>query len=363
MTPPWRRRREDVGGRAVTSGPVPVSADETGRYAAFLEHAQEGMVLVEGSAVRWLNSAAKLMFPGLAEPVGRPLLEVTRHHRIEALADRARESRLEQAAEVELAGSGRTVQVRAVPVDHARIAILVMDTSRLRYLETVRQQFVANLSHEIRTPLAGLDLAAQTLSGQLPSEGDVRVFMDRVIRESERLQAILLNLRQLAELDAGSIEVELKRFSLAELVTELINRYQPRAAAAGLRLRAEGVAADLEVIGDRGKTDQALQNIVDNALKFTRTGEVVVSTVADHARVDIAVRDTGPGIPPRDLPRIFERFYKVDRARGGQPGSGLGLSIARHLVELQGGTIVAESSPGAGTIVRVRLPRAPLTSR
>jgi len=98
-------------------------------------------------------------------------------------------------------------------------------------------------------------------------------------------------------------------------------------------------------------------------LKFTRTGEVVVSVLADDARVDIAVRDTGPGIPPRDLPRIFERFYKVDRSRGGQPGSGLGLSIARHLVELQGGTIVAESSPGAGTVVRVRLPRAPLTSR
>src|SRR5439155_1394274 len=180
-----------------------------------------------------------------------------------------------------------------------------------------------------------------TLSGQLPAEGDVRVFIDRVIQESERLQAILLNLRQLAELDAESIEVERERFSVAELVTELTNRYQPRAAAAGLRLRADGIADDLEVVGDRGKTDQALQNILDNSLKFTRTGEVVVSVLADDARVDIAVRDTGPGIPPRDLPRIFERFYKVDRSRGGQPGSGLGLSIARHLVELQGGTFVA----------------------
>ena len=314
------------------------------------------MILVEGGAVHWLNPAATLMFPGLAEPVGRPLLEVTRHHRIEALAERALESRLEQAAEVELPGSGRSIQVRAIPVNNERIAILLIDTSRVRYLETVRQQFVANLSHEIRTPLAGLDLAAQTLSGQLPAEGDVRVFIDRVIQESERL-------RQLAELDAESIEVQRERFSVAELVTELTNRYQPRAAAAGLRLRADGIADDVEVVGDRGKTDQALQNILDNSLKFTRTGEVVVSVLADDARVDIAVRDTGPGIPPRDLPRIFERFYKVDRSRGGQPGSGLGLSIARHLVELQGGTIVAESNPGAGTVVRVRLPRAPLTSR
>jgi len=106
-----------------------------------------------------------------------------------------------------------------------------------------------------------------------------------------------------------------------------------------------------------------LQNIVDNALKFARSGDVVVTTGADDTRVEIAVRDLGPGIPQQDLSRIFERFYKVDRSRGGQSGSGLGLSIARHLVELQGGTIAAESTPGAGTVVRVRLPRAPLTSR
>ncbi len=346
----------------MTSDAAPVSGDAS-RHTAFLEHAQEGMILIEGNAVRWLNPAARLMFPELAEPLGRRLLEVSRDHRIEALADRARGSRLEQAAELELPGSGRTIQVRAVPVDDERTAILMVDTSRLRYLETVRQQFVANLSHEIRTPLAGLDLAAQTLSGQLPAEGDVRVFIDRVIRESERLQAILLNLRQLAELDAETIEVERERFSIAELVTELITRYQSRAAVVGLGLRAERVADGVDVIGDRGKTDQALQNIVDNAVKFTREGEVVVSAAADHAKVDIAVRDTGPGIPPRDVPRIFERFYKVDRSRAGQPGSGLGLSIARHLVELQGGAITAESTPGVGTVVRVRLPRAPLTSR
>jgi two-component system phosphate regulon sensor histidine kinase PhoR len=239
----------------------------------------------------------------------------------------------------------------------------MLDMTRLRYLETVRQQFVANLSHEIRTPLAGLDLAAQTLSVQLPPEGDARLFIDRVIQESHRLQAILLNLTQLAALDAEGIEVERAPFGPGELVAELVERYQSRASAAGLALRAEAAEGDLQVLGDRGKTDQALQNIVDNALKFTRSGEVVVTTRSDGGRVEIAVHDTGPGIPPRDLPRIFERFYKVDRARGGQPGSGLGLSIARHLVELQGGTIGAESSPGAGTVVRVRLPRAPLTSR
>jgi two-component system phosphate regulon sensor histidine kinase PhoR len=331
--------------------------------AAILDHLVEGTVVVDGDRkVRWLNAAARRMLPLIDQPIGRPLLEVIRDHRLDALAERARSSGEEHTIEIELPVSSRSLQVRALPLANNQVALLMLDMTRLRYLETVRQQFVANLSHEIRTPLAGLDLAAQTLSVQLPAEGDTRLFIDRVIQESHRLQAILLNLTQLAALDAEGIEVERAPFGAGELVNELVERYQPRASAAGLALRAELSAADLQVLGDRGKTDQALQNIVDNALKFTRSGEVVVSTRSDSSRVEIAVRDTGPGIPPRDLPRIFERFYKVDRARGGQPGSGLGLSIARHLVELQGGTIVAESSPGAGTVVRVRLPRLPLTS-
>jgi two-component system phosphate regulon sensor histidine kinase PhoR len=304
------------------------------------------------------------MLPLIEQPIGRPLVEVIRDHRLDALAERALSSNVGQTIEVELPVSSRSLSVRALPLPNGEAALLMLDTTRLRYLETVRQQFVANLSHEIRTPLAGLDLAAQTLSGQLPAEGDARLFIDRVIQESQRLQAILLNLAQLAALDAEGIQVERAPFDATELADELVERYQSRATAAGLRLRAEpSEDGGARVLGDRGKTDQALQNIVDNALKFTRSGEVVVTTSASDGRVEIAVRDTGSGIPARDLPRIFERFYKVDRARGGQPGSGLGLSIARHLVELQGGTITAESNPGVGTVVRVRLPRAPLTSR
>lgn len=332
--------------------------------ASILDHLVEGTVVVDGRrTVRWWNAAARRMLPPIDHAIGRPLVEVVRDHRLDALAERARSTGEEHAVEIELPVSSRSLQVRALPFGNDQVALLMVDMTRLRYLETVRQQFVANLSHEIRTPLAGLDLAAQTLSGQLPAEGDTRLFIDRVIQESHRLQAILLNLTQLAALDAEGIEVERAPFFAGELVTELVERYRPRATAAGLTLRTEPVEADLQVLGDRGKTDQALQNIVDNALKFTHSGEVVVVAAAHEALVEITVRDTGAGIPPRDLPRIFERFYKVDRARGGQPGSGLGLSIARHLIELQGGTIAAESVPGKGTVVRVRLPRLSLTSR
>ena len=342
---------------------LPDSVRAEDQAAVILDHLVEGTVVVDGNrTVRWLNAAARRMLPPIEQPIGRPLVEVIRDHRLDALAERARTSGEEQTIEIELPISSRSLQVHALPLAHGQVALLMLDMTRVRYLETVRQQFVANLSHEIRTPLAGLDLAAQTLSGQLPAEGDVRLFIDRVIQESHRLQAILLNLTQLAALDAEGIEVERAPFGARELVAELVERYQPRASAAGLALRAEPAAADLQVLGDRGKTDQALQNIVDNALKFTPAGEVVVTATAQQAQVEIAVKDTGSGIPPRDLPRIFERFYKVDRARGGQPGSGLGLSIARHLIELQGGTITADSTPGEGTVVRVRLPRLPLTS-
>jgi two-component system phosphate regulon sensor histidine kinase PhoR len=339
-----------------TPGPPPDRSDGDDESGQILEQLAEGVVLVDRDrTVRWLNPAARQMVAAIDQPAGRLLVEVIRDHRLDALAERARASQLDHALEIALPISGRALQVRAIPLPEGRVALLMQDVSRLRYLETVRQQFVANLSHEIRTPLAGLDLAAQTLSGQLPPEGDTRLFIDRIIQESQRLQAILLNLTQLAALDAEGIEVERAPFNAIALVAELVDRYQARAASAGLTLRADPGDADIEALGDRGKTDQALQNIVDNALKFTRAG--------DHAWVEIAVQDKGPGIPPRDLPRIFERFYKVDRARGGQPGSGLGLSIARHLVELQGGTITAESTPGAGTLIRVRLPRTPLTVR
>src|SRR2546425_346235 len=280
----WRRWLKGGAGGGIET-PAPAAAlhsSNAGQQAAVVDHVEEAVLLVQGSAVRWLNPAARLMFPALEHPVGRTLVEVVRDHRMDSLAVRAHEAGLEQAAEIELPSSGRRLQVRALPLNDGGIAVLVQDVTRLRHLETVRQQFVANLSHEIRTPLAGLDLAAQTLSAQLPADGDTRLFIDRITQEAGRLADIVFNLNQLAALDAEGIAVE---------------------------------------------------------------------------RLPFSVDDLG-----RALARIFERFYKVDRSRGGQPGSGLGLSIARHLVELQGGTILAESTPGAGTVLRVRLPRAPLMS-
>jgi len=326
-----------------------------------VERIEDAVVLVGSDGlVGWLNPAARRLFEVPDQPVGRTVLEVLRDHRIDALATRVAGTAAEEMLDVMMPVSGRVLNVRAAPIASGRgIGIIVRDVTRLRHLETVRQQFVANLSHELRTPLAGLDLAAQTLAGQLPPDADTRVFMDRILQESQRLAAILLNLAQLSALDAEQMTVDRQPFPVSRLLFDVVARYQPRAQAAGLTLRADPSDEAIAALGDRAKTDQALQNLVDNALKFTAEGEVVLSSTAGDSLVEITVRDSGVGIPPQDLPRIFERFYKVDRARGRQAaGTGLGLSIARHLIELQGGRLVAESRPGVGTSLRVFLPRA-----
>jgi two-component system phosphate regulon sensor histidine kinase PhoR len=357
----WRRRNAPAALTEPASQEEPSPEAKPEPLLGLLEHAEEAMLLVDRDVVQWMNPAARLLFPTYESPIGRPLVEVARDHRIDGQVKKARDSGLEEAAELELPVSGRRLVIRAIPLAEGRIALLIEDVSRLHHLQTVRQEFVANLSHEMRTPLAGLDLAAQTLSDQLPKKGDARVFIERIMAESQRLQSILQNLNQLSALDAETIPVDRRPFNVAVLIRELIERYQLRASTAGLSLRSEPIDPHLQVLGDRAKTDQALQNLVDNAIKFTKTGEVVVSAQGEENRIELVVRDTGPGIPAHDLPCIFERFYKVDKVRGGQSGTGLGLSIARHLIELQGGTIAAESTVGAGTVMRIRLPRASLT--
>ena len=304
-----------------------------------LEHIEDGVLLADTTAVRSMNPAARRIFVAESVQIGRPLADVVRDQRIVALAARAREAGREEAAEVERASLSQVLAVRALPLEGGLIMVLCRDVSRLRYLETVRQQFVANLAHDMRTPLAGLDLAAQTLARELAPGGDAAVLLSRVLRESHRLQAMVKNLTQLAALDSSAVQIEHATFAVDELVSELIERNRLRAEECGLELSSRLPEAQLRIRGDRGKTEQALQNVVDNALKFTQRGWIQLTASSEDGRVEICVRDTGPGIPTRDLPRVFERFYKVDRSRSGQPGSGLGLSIARHLIELQGGTI------------------------
>jgi two-component system phosphate regulon sensor histidine kinase PhoR len=181
--------------------------------------------------------------------------------------------------------------------------------------------------------------------------------LDRIKEEAERLDLTIRNLTQLAALEANEVPFSLKPFDVRPLLEQSADRFAQRAESRGLHLRLEFGPGELRAVGDVAKVDQALTSILENALKFTTSGSVTLEARREEGWVGIRVADTGPGIPPHELPRIFERFFKVDRARGTR-GSGLGLSIARHLVELQGGRVRAESQPGNGTVMTILLPSA-----
>lgn len=244
----WKRRRADVASGPIPStSPTPIASVE----AEALDRTTDAVVLVApDGTVQWLNLAARQIFAAPEDAAGRMLLEIVRDHRLAEAVRRAAETRVEELVEVNQPVSDRNLRARAVPLSAARgVALVVEDLTKVRHLETVRQQFVANLSHELRTPLAGLDLAAQTLSSQLPPGAEERVFVDRVLKEAQRLTAILGNLTQLAALDAERISVDRERFPVQALLEENAARY-----AVARRRPASGCGPSAPLSSRRGAT-------------------------------------------------------------------------------------------------------------
>jgi two-component system phosphate regulon sensor histidine kinase PhoR len=322
-----------------------------------LQHVNDALVLVSDShQVVWLNRLARHLFGTHDSAIGKSVMEVLRDHRLDQLVGQALATHEEKGLEFGALQGRRTLRARAIPNSES-VWLIIEDLTRLRHLETVRQDFVANLSHELRTPLSGLRLAAETVSRQLGASDEASLFLDRIKDEAERLDLTIRNLTQLAALEGNEVPFSLKPFEVRPLLEQSAARFAQRAEDRGLQLRIDAEPGELYAIGDLGKVDQALTNILENALKFTTSGSVTITGLREEGWIGIRVADTGPGIPPHELPRIFERFFKVDRARGTR-GSGLGLSIARHLVEQQGGRIRAESEPGKGTVMTILLPSA-----
>jgi two-component system phosphate regulon sensor histidine kinase PhoR len=231
--------------------------------------------------------------------------------------------------------------------------MFLTDVTELRHLATVRQEFVANLVHELKTPLTSLRLAAESLTGD-PAPNDRKRFAERVVKEADLLTKIIDNLRQLGEIEARSMAVEATEFDLAELVRESVARL-------GIdRPVNSDIPAALTITTDRPKLVQALDNLLDNAAKFSPRGtpiDVHAEFAGDEVR--LSVRDHGPGISPEHWSRVFERFYKVDRARPREAGGfGLGLAITKHLVQVLNGRIWTETARDGGQVFTIALPRS-----
>jgi two-component system phosphate regulon sensor histidine kinase PhoR len=333
------------------------------------------------------RAAHLLDFRG-ANAVGRKLWEVVRHRPLQEVVRKALAGPEPLKEEVSLNGPGQrslTVHAARLPGAAPRGAVLVLhDTSELRRLERLRQDFVANVSHELKTPLTTIKACVETLlEGAIDDVEHRTPFLEQVADQSERLHALILDLLSLGRIESGSEAYEFEVVPLAPLVAACLERHHARAEAKSQRL--EAVTRDgrlLLALGARGEAEaarwypesdpvaawadedalsQVLDNLVDNAVKYTPPrGTIRVRWWAEDTQVCLEVEDTGIGIPQQDLPRIFERFYRVDKARSRQlGGTGLGLSIVKHLVQAMQGSVTADSRLGRGTTFTVRLPRGP----
>jgi two-component system phosphate regulon sensor histidine kinase PhoR len=345
--------------------------EEQAKARAILESMVEGVIAVDGhDHIVVMNERARAIFELAAtRGEGKPFLEVIRNadlHRI------FRESRAAAAGEVlrrELRLTTpveRILQVHAAPLRLAGAGIGVVmvlhDITELRRLEQVRTEFVANVSHELRTPLTAIHGYIETLlGGALEEPENARRFLEIVFRHTERLGRLVNDLTDLSNIELGKVALRIEPTAVDEVVESVLTIIEPRAEQGQVGLRAD-LPADLpRVRADRDRLAQILINLVDNGVKYTPAGGRVTVTAAvrDRGMIEIAVADTGVGIPPADLARVTERFYRVDRARSRElGGTGLGLAIVKHLVIAHGGDLRIESEPERGTTVRLTIPAA-----
>lgn len=335
---------------------------ERGTLAAVLAHMTDGILIVDaGGIVRLINPAAQLMFKvSESEALDNSLIEATRSHQLAELWQKCRRTATQQTTTLETSPERLFIQAIATPLYESMpgsILLVFQDLTRLRRLEMVRRDFVSNVSHELRTPLASLKALSETLSeGALDDPPAARRFLSRMDSEIDNLTQMVQELLELSRIESGRVPLERGEILPHELVDPAIDRMRLQAERAGLSLHLD-CPLDLPAIyADQQRMQQVLVNLLHNAIKFTPPGgEIHVSAYAKENKVVFAVKDTGVGIEQEYLSRIFERFYKADRARSGG-GTGLGLSIARHLVESHGGRIWAESQPGQGSTFFFSLP-------
>ncbi len=334
------------------------------KLEAVLSQMTDGVIIADAEGtVILVNPAAKRLFHLKDDDSSaHSVVEVIRHHQLVELWRKCSETKEQQSLTMELSAERLFIQAIAVPLDKTlpgAILLIFQDLTRLRRLELVRRDFVSNVSHELRTPLASLKALVETLQeGALEDRPAARRFLSRMDTEIDTLTQIVRELLELSKIESGKVPLLLKPVAPRVLLTPAVDRMRLQAERAGLSIQLD-CPIDLPlVMSDPDRMEQVMVNLLHNAVKFTPPGgEVTVSAQSNSDFVIFCVKDTGVGISTEDLGRIFERFYKADRARSGG-GTGLGLSIARHMVEAHGGQIWAESELGKGSCFYFSLRKA-----
>ncbi|MEW4567789.1 ATP-binding protein [Tautonia sp. JC769] len=349
--------------------------DDRRKLDAVLSAMNEGVLAVDArQRLLFANPTAQRMFQIAGDSEGRLVAELVRSPLIQMAVESTLASRGAYRAEIGLAGRNplasdqeRTISVHGTPLPGSPPsgAVFVLhDVTDLRRLERMRQDFVANASHELKTPLAAIKVNTETLLDWGLHDDSVNVtLLNQINEQVDRLDNLVQDMLRLARLESGQQPFQFEPMALGPVVRECIESHEARANA-----RDQSLVAELEDLDDSVRVRaaeeavrQILDNLIDNAIKYTpEGGSIRVATRANAQRVTISVTDSGSGIPRDDIPRIFERFYRVDKARSrSQGGTGLGLAIVKHLVQSLDGEVGVESIVGTGSTFTVRFPRHP----
>ena len=340
-------------------------AAERNRLDTILRGMGEGLMVADpAGTITLVNPAFCTLFGVRDDVTGRPLIDISRHPALNNSFRKSVELRSEHLEEMVIPLVGeKHVLTHWVPLfenDELRGVVAVFhDITDLKRLERVRKDFVANVSHELRTPVTVIRGYAETLLRGIVTEDPERAtrFISVILNHSERLTTLISDLLTLSELESAEFFLKLNSVPLAGTIRHAASLLEMKAGEKGITIDLTAVEEGSTVLADQGRLEQVFINLLDNAVKYTPAkGKVMVSTARSDDMVTIRVSDTGPGIPPQSLPRIFERFYRVDEGRSrDQGGTGLGLSIVKHIVQLHGGTVSVESNTGKGATFTLKL--------
>jgi two-component system phosphate regulon sensor histidine kinase PhoR len=338
-----------------------ISMEKT-KLQTVLANMADGVIMadMEGNIVLTNQATEKLFSFREKDVINKPLIEVVYDHEADEILKLCLRTSQMQTAQFESVTSKRFIRAIAIPLIEGRLTgalLLFQDLTELKSLQTMRRELVGNISHELRTPLAGIKAMVETLKDSAIDDKEAAMdFLFRIDSEVDRLTQMVSELTELSRIETGHAELRISAVNLNLLVEEVVAQLNPLAQRQQVTITTE-MATDLPIIrADNDRIRQTLTNLVHNAIKFNRPGgRVIVSAKVDKESVTVGVSDTGIGISKEDLPHVFERFYKADKARP-RGGSGLGLAIAKHTVQAHGGSIWVQSEEGKGSTFSFSLP-------
>jgi two-component system, OmpR family, phosphate regulon sensor histidine kinase PhoR len=315
---------------------------------------QEGLAVVDSAGQIVLANASFRKLAGEPKAEGRYYWEVIREPDFVELVRSVTADNPAATRQIEIAGQEFACSASYLSAAQ-RVVLSFHDDSEIARSARMKKDFVQNVSHELRTPLTAIKGFAETMDATIDEAN--RPYLETILRNTDRLVSLVQDLLTLSELEERGTELQLENVDLKEIAGQMLRLFEKAARDKGLALKLSFSGWSGSLRADRFKLEQVFINLLDNAIKYTDKGEVELSLSRDGGRAVIKVRDTGAGIAPEHLPRLFERFYVVDKGRSRQlGGTGLGLSIVKHIALLHSGEISVESTPGVGTTVSITLP-------